>query len=337
LTDEKKIPISRVLIVGAGWVGRQIGAKLVGSGIDVGLTDRDDNIIEQAACWITQSEFLPHLLPTASKGVASDPHSRLHASTRTHRSDGEVVSDNQLDGKPLNPARGSVRGFASLPNLTLEQINQWMPQLVIESVPEQLSLKKRVLKTISQLVPVDCIIASNTSYFVPSVLSRFVTAPERYAQMHFHVPVLKDSVVDIVGCEQTEPAVLMRLAALSEQIGQYPLMMKKEHPGYVFNWLLQSVLKAALELVALDVVDYEDVDRSWKSVTGMSLGPFGMMDQIGLDVIDQVLSNARWAEPIKVSEQQLLEILRPLMQQGKLGKKSGAGFYTYDGPEEQSL
>jgi 3-hydroxybutyryl-CoA dehydrogenase len=100
----------------------------------------------------------------------------------------------------------------------------------------------------------------------------------------------------------------------------------------VFNWLLQAVLKAALELVALDVVDSDDVDRSWKAVTGMQVGPFGMMDQIGLDVIDQVLSNARWAVPPTVSQEQLLAILRPLVEKGKLGIKSGAGFYDYQKP-----
>jgi 3-hydroxybutyryl-CoA dehydrogenase len=150
--------------------------------------------------------------------------------------------------------------------------------------------------------------------------------------MHFHVPVLRNSVADIVGCEQTSIEVLNQLVKLADRVGQYPLLLRHEHPGYVFNWLLQAVLKAALELVAQDVVDASDVDRSWKSVTGMTIGPFGLMDQIGLDVIDQVLSNARWAPPNPTTDQQLLEIIRPLIQQGKLGIKSGAGFYNYRQP-----
>lgn len=320
---ENNVPaISRVLIVGSGWVGKQIGARLVEYGIDVGLTDRDESAIKQAQQWIEQCEYMKELLPRVP--AAHSP--QLSAP----ENDPPVFSPpNRADSESPESSRGSVHAFASFPKLTSEEIRLWDANLVIECVPEQLSLKKRVLRAISQLVSRHCIIASNTSYFVPSVLSQFVTNPERYAQIHFHVPVLRDSVVDIVGCQQTEPVVLQRLADLSQRIGQYPLLLRKEHPGYVFNWLLQSVLKSALELVALDVVDFEEVDRSWKSVTGMPLGPFGIMDQIGLDVIDQVLSNARWADPPKVSNQQLLEVLRPKIQQGRLGTKSGAGFYDY--------
>jgi 3-hydroxybutyryl-CoA dehydrogenase len=219
-----------------------------------------------------------------------------------------------------------------LDEFTHGQLVAWRPQLILECVSEQLSLKKRILRRISELAPDDCIVASNTSYFVPSVLSKFVSRPERFAQLHFHVPVLRDSVVDIVGCEHTSSEVLELLVDLAKRAGQYPLLLRREHPGYVFNWLLQAVLKAALELVAKDVVDVKDVDRSWKSVTGMSIGPFGMMDQIGLDVIDQVLSNARWAPPNPITDQQLLEIIRPLIEHGKLGIKSGCGFYDYRQP-----
>jgi 3-hydroxybutyryl-CoA dehydrogenase len=301
LNENEDPAIQQVLIVGAGWVGRQIAARLAACGIQVGLTDRDGAIIQDAIQWIDQ--------------VSCDEA-------------GELVQQAGF-GRPERALTESVRPFETFEMLTAEALEAWDCQLVIECVPEQLSLKKRVLRRIGDLTPQRCIIASNSSYFVASVLSQFVTSPERFAQMHFHVPVLRQSVIDIVGCAQTNPEVLQRLSHLSQRIGQHPLLLRKEHPGYVFNWLLQSVLKAALELVALDVVDIEDVDRSWKAVTGMPLGPFGMMDQIGLDVIEQVLSNARWADPPKVSDQQLLEILRPLTRQGRLGTKTGSGFYEY--------
>lgn len=278
-------PIHRVLIVGSGWVGRQVAAKLASQDTRVALTDKDSTTIADAATWIGQID------PSWLENVTQLP--------------------------PLS-------------ELTSQRLLDWHPDLAIESVPEQLSLKKRVLRTISELVPADCIIASNASYFLPSVLSQFVERPERFAHFHFHVPVLRDSVADILGCSQTQPEVLERLEELSRRIGQHPILLRREHPGYVYNWLLQSVLKAALELVALDVVDAEDVDRAWKEVTGMPKGPFGIMDQIGLDVIEQVLSNSRWAAPLEIDGSQLLAVLRPLIQQGKLGTKTGSGFYDYD-------
>jgi 3-hydroxybutyryl-CoA dehydrogenase len=319
--------IERVIVIGAGWVGRQVAAKLAASGLHVGLVDRTADMAMSARQWMSHcvdSEDplnlrSPKMAPANAESASSDANAIHHQTT-------DVPAAMEPQWLTL------VSTLAGLDELTKEQIDDWQPQLALECVPEQLSLKKRVLRRICQLVSEDCIVASNTSYFVPSVLSKFVSRPERFAQMHFHVPVLRNSVADIVGCEQTSIEVLNQLVKLADRVGQYPLLLRHEHPGYVFNWLLQAVLKAALELVAQDVVDASDVDRSWKSVTGMTIGPFGLMDQIGLDVIDQVLSNARWAPPNPTTDQQLLKIIRPLIQQGKLGIKSGAGFYNYRQP-----
>jgi 3-hydroxybutyryl-CoA dehydrogenase len=140
---------------------------------------------------------------------------------------------------------------------------------------------------------------------------------------------LEDSVVDIVGCQHTAPDVIEALRQLALKIRQEPLLLRREHPGYVFNWLLQAVLRSALELAALDVADPPEIDRSWTAVTGMPLGPFGIMDQIGLDVIEQVLSNARWAAPPNVPSEQLLALLSAHTNQGELGVKTKRGFYDY--------
>lgn len=339
--------IERVLIVGAGWVGRQVAAKMAASGIHVGLVDRNQSVCVEAIEWMKgcsdQADPLNLKSSNASHNV-SPKNSQLDSSNLSSQVTQSAVPAwiDSVDAFPDLPklveASSDSRAFTvqrfvttenRLDNRPLISLAEWKPDLILECVSEQLSLKKRVLRNISQIAPADCIIASNSSYFVPSVLSQFVERPDRFAHMHFHVPVMRETVADIVGCQTTQPEVLQALAELSHRIGQYPLMLRHEHPGYVFNWLLQAVLKAALELVAADVVDPEDVDRSWCSVTNMPLGPFGMMDQIGLDVIDQVLSNARWAQPSEITSERLLELIRPLIEQGKLGVKSGAGFYQY--------
>ena len=287
--------IDSVMIVGAGWVGRQIAARMAQHGVRVAIFDRHKNVPEQAIAWM--------------ESIASD---------EIESSSPHVVRD-------------------WLPNVRIaEKLAQPNMDLVIESVPEQLSLKKRVLSEISSSFAAPTVIASNSSYFTPSLLSKFVSNPERFAHFHFHVPVQHESVADIVGCESTNPLVLDQLATLSEQIGQAPLRLRREHPGYVFNWLLQSLLRASLELVAKDVVDPAEVDRSWKAVTNMPLGPFGIMDRIGLDVIEQVLSNARWAESDSVSLDRLIEVLQGPLSQGHLGYKTQQGFYDYREDSNQS-
>ncbi|MEZ6137478.1 MAG: 3-hydroxyacyl-CoA dehydrogenase NAD-binding domain-containing protein [Pirellulaceae bacterium] len=286
--------IANVLIIGAGWVGRQVAARMAHFGVNVCLTDSDAQIAHDAVTWVQQIDV-----------ETCEPKPTV-ANWR------ELVSAVE----PLKQLDASHKIVAAA-------------DLALECVPEQLSLKKRVLRQISAVVPPDCIIASNSSYFVPSMLSQFVGGTQRFAHMHFHVPVLKRSVCDVVGCEQTDPTVLARLAELAERIAQPPILLRHEHPGYIFNWLLQSVLKGALELTAQDVVDPEQVDQSWMAVTGMPVGPFGMMDQIGLDVIEQVLSNSRWAGTSALSTERLLDVLRPQIAAGNLGVKTGAGFYRY--------
>lgn len=289
----KSISLQRVLIVGAGWVGRQIAARMAQHGVDVWLFDRNRAVCEQAMDWMRS--ILCDPIESSSPSVTADWLPKLQ------------IADQLF-----------------IPDM----------DLVIESVPEQISLKKRVLSEISSRYPVPTIITSNSSYFTPTMLCRFVVSPERFAHFHFHVPVQHESVADIVGCDSTESRVIDQLCELSQRIGQAPLRLRHEQPGYVFNWLLQSLLRASLELVAKDVTDPAEIDRSWKAVTNMPLGPFGMMDRIGLDVIEQVLSNARWADADDVSLDRLIEVLQGPLSQGNLGLKTGKGFYDYTGSQE---
>ncbi len=267
---------------------------MVCHGVSVWLCDRDSQVTEEAVKWVA---------------TADAP---------------------QESGFSENLLAGSVASLGNLAEWSAADLAELSIDMVLECVSEQISLKKRVLKQVSQLFGAECIIASNSSYFVPSTLAPYVTSPSRFAHMHFHVPVTRKSVCDIVGSPHTDPQVIARLVELAERIGQPPIVLRREQPGYVFNWLLQSVLKGALELVADDVVDPAQVDQSWKAVTGMPLGPFGIMDQIGLDVIEQVLNNSRWTQPKPVDNERLLEVIRPLVEQGKLGVKTQAGFYNYD-------
>ncbi len=299
------ISINHVMVVGAGWVGRQIAARLAQYGVRVFIGDRNESVLKDAFLWLERAAQDHPIIGSAS------PRS------------GQLIEGSWISLlEPAPPLQTLIDNPEKTADLQID--------LVLECVPEQLSIKRRVLKQLSVIFAPPTILCSNSSYFVPSLLSPYIEHPERYAHMHFHVPVLNDSIADIVGCPQTERSVLNCLEQFISRIGLEALLLRKEHPGYVFNWMLQSLLKSALELVALDVVDPEDVDKSWKSVTGMPLGPFGIMDQIGLDVIEQVLANARWAEDIQPESAELLKLVQEHTRKGHLGTKSHQGFYRYE-------
>jgi 3-hydroxybutyryl-CoA dehydrogenase len=306
----------RVLIVGAGWIGRQVGLRMAVCGLQVSFIDRVPAVTEAARARMQASapQYIEAVLVDAATAQAGMPE--------------------RATGQPLTPLTREVaqdwesrvdfeRPLASL----VEQTD-----VVLECVPEQIALKRRILREVSRQFPETTIIASNSSYFTPSTLAVYVESPERYAHWHFHVPLHRSSIADISGCDATAAWVLERLQRLTEQIYQYPLRLRHEQPGYVFNWLLQSLLRSALELVANDVVDVAEIDRAWKAVSGMPIGPFAMMDNIGLDVIEQVLANARWDDAQPVAIDRLLAILREPIEQGHLGVKTGRGFYEHPQP-----
>lgn len=283
--------IDKVLVVGAGWVGRQIAARFSLHGVHSFLSDSKSEVVADAIDWIKN----------------------VHAESASEYSNSSA--------------------YIAAP--TVNELDETWAQgqdidLVLECVPEQVSIKKRVLRKLSSVFPSPIIIASNSSYFVPSLLGNYVESSERFANIHFHVPVLKDSVVDIVGCQDTDAEVLDKLKELTLRVKHEPLMLRNEHPGYIFNWILQAVLKSSLELAALDVADPEDIDKSWKAVTGMPVGPFGIMDRIGLDVVEQVLANSKWSQVPEADVDAMRAILTKLVDEGQLGVKSGSGFYEYE-------
>ena len=206
--------------------------------------------------------------------------------------------------------------------------------LAIESVPEQASIKRRALQGLSRRHRPPAIIASNSSYFLPSQLSKYVESPERFAHLHFHVPVWQATLVDIVPGPSCDTETVTALERFAERIGQTPIVQTVENPGYVFNWMLQALLAAALDLIDRGVAEPAQIDAAWRTVTKMPIGPIGIIDRIGVDVVHQVLRNAQWAENDPRLDR-LIAILQPLVDDGRLGWKTGQGFYEYgdkDGP-----
>lgn len=292
--------IQTVMVVGAGWVGRQIVGQLAAHHVSVWWLDRSEDAMQSGLQWIES-----HCLDLARDGYWPNDLDKARLLSSIH----PIGSLDDYDGAI---------------------------DLVLETVTEQISIKRKVLQAASSRFPDETIIASNSSYFTPSMLERYVSAPGRFAHWHFHVPVWRTRLVDIASGTNTHPSVLLRLQSLSHRIGQKSLVQTVENPGYIFNWLLKSLLQSSLQLWTRGVATPDQIDLAWKQVTEMPLGPFGMMDQIGLDLIHQTMSAARFVDGDTVW-QPLIDQLQPYIDTNRLGVKTGAGIYDYRSPSPENV
>jgi 3-hydroxybutyryl-CoA dehydrogenase len=198
--------------------------------------------------------------------------------------------------------------------------------LVSESVTEDLELKKKVWTQFGKLCPEKTIFTTNTSSLLPSLYAEETGRADHFCALHFH-DVFYANVVDIMPNPKTADWIIDLLKAFGESIHQTVVIMKRESPGYIFNAMLISVIGAAGALVTFDVASIEDVDRSWMGNFKMPRGPFGILDEIGIDTAWHIVK-------VKIDEKskRFTNFLHTYIEQGKLGRKTGEGFYKYPNP-----
>ena len=195
--------------------------------------------------------------------------------------------------------------------------------LVIEAIPERLELKKQMFGQLDELSAHDAILASNSSSYASRMFLDKVHHPERVLNIHFYMPP-KQNAVDVMSCGQTDRQVIDFVKATLPQFGLYPFEARRESTGFIFNRVWAAVKRESLEVVAEGVSTPQDVDQMFHINTG-SAGPFRMMDQVGLDVVLDIEEHYCAEHPEYPEGPRRL--LRDYIQQGRLGVKSGAGFY----------
>ena len=205
--------------------------------------------------------------------------------------------------------------------------------IVSESVIEDPQIKASVFAQFNKLCPERTIFTTNTSLLMPSKFAAETGRPEKFLALHFH-DLRANNVVDVMPHPGTDPAVTELVRQFAVSIGQIAIMLRRESNGYVFNAILSSICTAAMTLVTSGVASIEDVDRAWMGVMRMPLGPFGMMDQMGLKTVWHV--NDYWARnPQEIPANQIqvnADFLKEYVDRGELGAVTRKGFYTYPNP-----
>ena len=282
--------INKVLILGAGTLGLRVGLQSAISGFETTIYDIKDTALDSAIK--TQEGILHYLIKS---GKLTEAQAEAAKARLTFTTSAEEAAD---DADFLN-----------------------------ESVTENLELKRKVWTQFGDLCPEKTLFTSNTSYLLGSQLADASGRPERFCNFHFH-DVFYANVVDVMphpGTEEWIPPVLMELGKV---LWQTPVYVKKENPGYIFNYMLMALIGAAGSLKTLDIGSIEDIDRSWMGNFKMEMGPFGVLDTVGLDTAWHITS----AQSDKKS-QAFAALLKSYIDQGKLGVKTGEGFYQYPNPK----
>lgn len=282
--------IHKICILGAGTLGSRVALQSAISGFQVSVYDISQKALDLGHK--TMEKILRQLVKAG----------QLHESQIT-----EIFSRIQFTLDPFEAVEDA--------------------DFINESVTEEVDIKKIVWKQFGEIAPEKTWFTTNTSYLLPSMFAEESGRPAKYCAFHFH-DVFYSRVVDIMPHPGTDPAMIPMLEDLGKKLNQVPVLVKKENPGYIFNTMLMALIGAAGKLLTREVGSIEDIDRSWMVNFHMPMGPFGILDSIGLDTAWHVTHKMPDA-----ASQAFAALLKTYIDQGKLGEKSGEGFYTYPNPE----
>ena len=201
--------------------------------------------------------------------------------------------------------------------------------LVIEAVPETLAIKEPVLSASSAAVHSHCIIASNTSSLSISDLSTFIANRERMVGMHFFNPVSRMELVEVVAGVATSDKTLDVITSVAESLGKTPVR-SADKAGFIVNRVLIPMVNEAIQALQDEVASAEDIDTAMKLGAAHPMGPLALADLIGLDVVLEIMNVLENAFGNKYAP---AELLVQKVESGHLGRKTGNGFFSYEGTQ----
>lgn len=276
-------------MLGTGVLGSQIAYQVAYSGFAVTAYDISDEILEKA-----QERF---------EGLAA-----------TYKKDGVAGA---AEGR-ADAALARIRYSSDLADAVADA------DLVIEAIPEVLSLKQETYEKLGAVAPAKTIFATNSSTLLPSAMKDFTGRPAKFLALHFANRLWISNTAEVMGTPDTDPAVFDEIVAFAGEIGMVAIPIHKEKAGYVLNSLLVPFLDAAADLAAGGYAAPADVDNVWRIATGAPLGPFQIYDIIGLTTPYNIMSHG------DAHAQKLAAWLKEeYIDKGKLGIATGEGFYTY--------
>ncbi len=285
--------VRRVAVIGSGTMGAGIGLCFAHGGREVILYDPNPEQIDRALTRLAQSQAL-----LIQEGVISAPEAEA--------------------------ARGRVERSIDLTQSVAEA------DFIIEAAPEVLDLKAQLFKEMAEASAAEAILTTNTSGLSVTAIAAACRHPERVAGMHWFNPAELTPLVEVIRGERTSDQTMDLICEVAKELGKVPVKIQKELSGFASNRLQMALLREALALVAAGVMTVEDVDEALKNGIGFRhawLGPFETADLGGLDVFHRV---SEYLFKDLATDVGPPAFFSRLVEEGKLGLKTGQGFHTYD-------
>lgn len=291
--------IRRIGVVGAGLMGTNIALDFALAGFPVHITDARPEQLQRSRGTVEENTRL-----LEAHAALGEPPAEVLARIRYCETLGETVSGTDL---------------------------------VVEAVSEDLELKRALFGRIAAEVSAECVLASNTSSFMPSLLADATGRPERFLVAHYWNPAHLIPLVELVPSPHTDADVLETLRLLYERMGKRPVVVRKETLGFIGNRLQFALLREALSLVERGVATPEDIDTVVRASFGRRLpvtGLFRTADLAGLDVLHAICGVLF---PDLAANAEPGPSMAELVAAGRLGTKTGAGWFTYTPQEAEAL
>jgi 3-hydroxyacyl-CoA dehydrogenase len=289
-----KMEIRKVTIAGAGVLGSQISWQVAFHGFEVSVYDAFEEGIEGG------KEF--------------------------HKKFAELFKQRGVSQEKIDSTLSLLTYTTNLKEAVKDA------DLVSESIPEVFEIKKAFYSKLSEYSPEKTIFTTNSSTMLPSMFAEETKRPEKFLAMHFANPVWDANIAEIMVHPKTDEKYFQIVLGFAKSIGMVPIPIYKEQPGYVLNSLLVPLLKAARTLLFKGISDPYSIDRTWMISTGAKIGPFGIIDMVGMDTVYNIaLRNAKInndEESLKMAEY----CKKNYIDKGKKGVKTGEGFYKYPNP-----
>jgi len=283
------MPVEKPFVIGAGIMGAGVGQLCAQQGFDVIITDTSDEIVD-----------------TARNKVENGLQKRVEK---------EKISQEDMD--------------AVLSHITwstdLELAGE--SDFVIEAIFENMDAKNEVFSKLDSICGPGTILASNTTALSISEVASATSRPDKVVGMHFFNPAVIMKLVEIIRGEKTSDETIETTRAFAEVLGKVPIATAREAPAGIVSRVLAGLLNEAAVVYSEGIASPEDIDTAMKLGAGLPMGPLALVDMIGLDIhlakmetLYSKLQDDRYKAP---------EIIRELISEGKLGRKSGEGFHKY--------